>query len=353
MTRSAIHLIYWLIYLLVRFLIEYLWVKGVITGLAPVELVRGSFVASLVYLIPEVLFSYYLLCFGLDRVLKKSQYRFFYFLELLLVLSVTIYCMRILAHNLVAPFAYHNQLPLTPVLGGQRILLLLVDIVFASGLLLAIEFSRRQLQFKEREKELIREKLSAELQLLRNQINPHFLFNTLNNIYALTRKKSDKAPEVVMKLSELLSFMLYKSSVDTITIQEEVRVLEDYIELEKIRYDKRLSIRFNKEIDDPTQRIIPLVFLPLVENAFKHGISESRFDSFVHIDLKLKEGKLIFVIENSVEKKEQEIQVGNIGLYNTQRQLELTYKEHRLHREANQYSFKIKLDLNLMSYGKI
>ncbi|WP_290797210.1 sensor histidine kinase [Flavihumibacter sp. UBA7668] len=340
-------------YLLLRVLIEFLWVKGVITELQPVELMRGSFLASLIYLIPEIMFSYYLLCFGLDRVLKKSQYRFFYFLEIVLVLSVTIYCMRILAHNLVAPYAYQNQLPLAPVLGGQRILLLLVDIIFASGVLLAIEFTRRQLEFKEREKELIREKLSAELQLLRNQINPHFLFNTLNNIYALTRKKSDKAPEVVMKLSELLSFMLYKSSVDTITIQEEVRVLEDYIELEKIRYDQRLSIRFTRVIDDPSQRIIPLVFLPLVENAFKHGISESRFDSFVHIDLRLKKGKLLFTIENSVEKKEQEVQVGNIGLYNTQRQLELTYKEYRLDRESNQHSFKLNLDLNLMSYGKI
>lgn len=145
--------------------------------------------------------------------------------------------------------------------------------------------------------------MNTELQMLRNQINPHFLFNTLNNIYALTRKKSDKAPEVVMKLSELLSFMLYKSRVDTITLQEEIRVLEDYIELERIRYNERLTVSFTKQIDDPSQRIIPLLFLPLVENAFKHGVSESRFDSFVHIDLKLKDGFLNFSIENSVEQK--------------------------------------------------
>ncbi|KYP14153.1 histidine kinase [Flavihumibacter sp. CACIAM 22H1] len=353
MKRSAIHLTYWLLYLLLRVIIEYLWVKGVVTTLPPVALLKGSILASLIYLVPEMLFSYYLLYIGLDRVLHKTRYRFFYFLEILLVLCITIYSMRILAHQLVAPLAYLNQLPLAPVLGAQRILLLLVDNIFASGLLLAIEFTRRQLVFKEREKELIKEKLSAELQLLRNQINPHFLFNTLNNIYALTRKKSEKAPEVVLKLSELLSFMLYKSSVDTITIQEEIRVLEDYIELEKIRYDKRLSIRFRKEIDDPSQRIIPLVFLPLVENAFKHGVSETRFDSFIDIDLQLKEGELFFTIENSVEKKERELMSGNIGLYNTQRQLELTYKKHRLRRSSSLNTFKIQLELNLLSYGKI
>ncbi|MCG7860055.1 histidine kinase, partial [Flavihumibacter sediminis] len=99
--------------------------------------------------------------------------------------------------------------------------------------------------------------------------------------------------------------------------QEEIRVLEDYIELEKIRYNERLTVSFTKQIDDPSQRIIPLLFLPLVENAFKHGVSESRFDSFVHIDLKLKDGFLNFSIENSVEQKGTEIQYGNIGLYNT------------------------------------
>ena len=110
---------------------------------------------------------------------------------------------------------------------------------------------------------------------------------------------------------------------------------------------------FTKQIDDPSQRIIPLLFLPLVENAFKHGVSESRFDSFVHIDLKLKDGFLNFSIENSVEQKGTEIQYGNIGLYNTRRQLELTYHEHHLQQQTLMDAFRIHLDLNLLSYGKI
>lgn len=353
MKKLPIHITYWFLYLSLKILIEYLWVKAVITTIPANELAGGSVLAGILYLIPEILFAYYLLNIGLDRVLKNGRYRFFYFLEIVLLLCVTIYSMRLIAHGLVAPYAYQNQLPLTPILGFQRVLLLLVDIIFSAGLLIAIEFGMRQLEYKDREKELIREKMNTELQMLRNQINPHFLFNTLNNIYALTRKKSDKAPEVVMKLSELLSFMLYKSSVDTITLQEEIRVLEDYIELEKIRYNDRLTVSFTKQIDDPSQRIIPLLFLPLVENAFKHGVSESRFDSFVHIDLKLKDGFLNFSIENSVEQKGTEIQYGNIGLYNTRRQLELTYHEHHLQQQTLMDAFRIHLDLNLLSYGKI
>ena len=353
MKKRPIHITYWFLYLSLKILIEYLWVKAVITTIPSPELAVGSVIAGTLYLIPEILFAYYLLHIGLDKVFKKGRFQFFYFLEILLVLCVTIYSMRLIAHGLVAPYAYNNQLPLAPVLGFQRVLLLLVDIVFSAGLLIAIEFGMRQLEFKEREKELIREKLNAELQMLRNQINPHFLFNTLNNIYALTRKKSDKAPEVVMKLAELLSFMLYKSSVDTITIQEEIRVLEDYIELEKIRYSERLSVSFTKHIDDPSQRIIPLLFLPLVENAFKHGVSETRFDSYVHIDLKVNNGLLNFSIENSLEEKGTELQFGKIGLYNTQRQLELTYHDHTLQQYATTDAFRIQLDLNLLSYGKI
>lgn len=353
MKKYPIHITYWFLYLSLKILIEYLWVKAVITTIPAPELALGSVIAGILYLIPQILFAYYLLHVGLDKVFKKGRFQFFYFLEILLVLCVTIYSMRLIAHGLVAPYAYNNQLPLTPVLGFQRVLLLLVDIVFSAGLLIAIEFGMRQLEFKEREKELIREKMNAELQMLRNQINPHFLFNTLNNIYALTRKKSDKAPEVVMKLAELLSFMLYKSSVDTITIQEEIRVLEDYIELEKIRYSERLSVSFTKQIDDPSQRIIPLLFLPLVENAFKHGVSETRFDSYVRIDLKVNNGLLNFSIENSLEEKGTELQFGKIGLYNTQRQLELTYHEHTLQQHATTDAFRIQLDLNLLSYGKI
>lgn len=353
MSRPVVHLIFWLTYYLVRVLIEYLWVKSAILTLAPGALLAGSFLAAFFYLLPEMIVAYFLLYYALDKLLLVSRDRLFRLLEVLIVLCVGIYSVRLMAHNLVAPIAYQGQLPISPVFEVQRILLILVDMGLSSGLLIAIEYIHRQFKYNEREKNLIREKLSTELQLLRNQIHPHFLFNTLNNIYALTRKKSDRAPEVVMKLSELLSFMLYKSGEETISIGEEIRVLEDYIELEKIRYDHRLSVEFKQEIDDLSQPIIPLLLLPLVENAFKYGISDSRFDSFIYIQLSVHGSWLRFIVKNSIETSGTETQAGNLGLYATQRQLELTYKEHRLLREADNQTFRIQLDINLRSYGKI
>ena len=116
-----------------------------------------------------------------------------------------------------------------------------MDIGFASGTAIIIKQVRLQLHEKEKEKNLIRQKLETELKFLRNQTHPHFLFNTLNNIYALARKKSDETPEVVMKLSKLLRFMLYESSKASIKIGDEIKILDDYIELERIRHDGRLT----------------------------------------------------------------------------------------------------------------
>ena len=115
----------------------------------------------------------------------------------------------------------------------------------------------------------MRKKLETELQFLKSQTNPHFLFNTLNNIYALARKKSDSTADAVMKLSKLLRFMLYESQKKFISITDEIQVLDDFIELEKIRYGEKLQLIFNKSIDNESHPIAPLILLPFVENAFK------------------------------------------------------------------------------------
>jgi len=156
-----------------------------------------------------------------------------------------------------------------------------------------------------------------------------------------------------MKLSELLSFMLYESGKETIPLAEEIKMMEDYIELEKIRYNERLSINFNKNIDDHSQRIAPLLLLPLVENAFKHGASETRFDSFIHICISLHSSCLNFSIENSVENGREKTSRNCIGLNNIKRQLELMYVGHEMKVEDRDDTFKVNIAINLDSYGKI
>jgi len=219
--------------------------------------------------------------------------------------------------------------------------------------MLAVKSVRDQLDAKEREKNLVKEKLETELKFLKNQTNPHFLLNTLNNIYALARKKSDYTAEVVMRLSELLRFMLYEANASRIKLKEEIKVLEDYLELETLRYNQRLEVSFEKNIDGDDNKITPFLLLPFLENAFKHGISETRFESFIHINISAQNHILNFEIENSKDSCDNEKLASNIGLINVKRQLELTYSDYNLEVHNNSHNFKINLLVNLDSYVEI
>src|ERR1700744_770675 len=159
-----------------------------------------------------------------------------------------------------------------------------------------------------------------------------FTFFTQNSrhIYALARKKSDETADVVMKLSKLLRFMLYETKHEQIRISDEIKILDDYIELEKLRYNDRLTLSFIREIDNEGEPIAPLLLLPFVENAFKHGASESRFESFINLEMVLKDGVLEFNMENSKEENGKKVIDENIGLTSVRRQLELLYREHEV-----------------------
>lgn len=195
------------------------------------------------------------------------------------------------------------------------------------------------------------EKQEAELNYLKSQTNPHFLFNTLNNIYSLTRDKSDLAPESVMRLSKILRYMLYEAGGEYIAIEQELKIMSDYIELEKLRYDESLRINFNYDVEDMKQSLPPLLLIPLVENAFKHGVSETRGRPFVDIHLSVRQRQLTFSVKNSNEVISEEDKVKeNIGLSNLRRQLELLYKEYSLSVQPADGVFTALLKINLASH---
>ena len=195
------------------------------------------------------------------------------------------------------------------------------------------------------------EKQEAELNYLRSQTNPHFLFNTLNNIYSLARDKSDLAPESILRLSKILRFMLYETAGAYIAIEQEIKIISDYISLEELRYDESLRINFNYDIEDMKQAIPPLLLIPLVENAFKHGVSETRSRPFVDIHLSVNNRQLTFIIKNSSEilPGEQAVKE-NIGLSNLRRQLELLYKGYDLSVLQEERQFTATLKINLASH---
>ena len=195
------------------------------------------------------------------------------------------------------------------------------------------------------------EKQEAELNYLKSQTNPHFLFNTLNNIYSLSRDKSDLAPESILRLSKILRFMLYETSGEYIAIEQELKIISDYIALEKLRYDESLRVNFNYDIEDMKQAMPPLLLIPLVENAFKHGVSETRHQPFVDIHLSVNKRRLNFVVKNSSEENNAEEQVKeNIGLSNLRRQLQLLYTDYSLTVQQGGYVFNATLKINLASH---
>jgi sensor histidine kinase YesM len=195
------------------------------------------------------------------------------------------------------------------------------------------------------------EKQAAELNYLRSQTNPHFLFNTLNNIYSLSRDKSELAPESILRLSKILRFMLYETGGDYIAIEDEIKIITDYIALEKLRYDESLHVNFNYSVENMKQALPPLLLIPLVENAFKHGASETRNNPFIDIHLSVSKRQLTFVVKNSSEPAPEDQRVKeNIGLSNLRRQLELLYKDYDLSAHQNQSVFTAQLTINLASH---
>lgn len=198
-------------------------------------------------------------------------------------------------------------------------------------------------------KSLAEEKMAAELSFLKSQVHPHFLFNTLNNLYALTLIKSDKTPDVVLKLSGLLDYMIYKSNEKFVLLSKELEILKNYIELEEIRYNKRLDLKHELVGEPGAHKIAPLILLPFIENSFKHGASNDRTNPKIRIRVEVQADCLLLQVENSTlgTKKKDETLSEGIGLKNVQRRLELIYPDaHTLKIEKTNEVFKVNLKVN-------
>ena len=190
------------------------------------------------------------------------------------------------------------------------------------------------------------EQTQAELLHLRSQLNPHFFFNTLNNLYGLTIKNSKLAPEVILKLSEMMRYTIYEGEKRSVTIKDEITYLENYIELHKIRYKKSVLIEFNHAIDK-SLTITPLLFINLLENAFKHGVDTLREDAFIKMNLSNKENVIYFSIENNFNEKKKNQKIG-IGQTNLKRRLSLLYpKKHTLEFTQTENIYKVVLKISI------
>lgn len=192
---------------------------------------------------------------------------------------------------------------------------------------------------------LQKEKSETELSLLKQQINPHFFFNTLNNLYSMSLTKDEKTPETILQLSDLMRYVIYKGKEKSVLLKDEIQYLKDYIDLQRIRLHKQLDYQFEVDQDDLTVEVAPLLFIILVENAFKHGIEPAERACFLHLKLVANEEKIQFICQNSVETPSLETSSG-IGLTNLKRRLELLYpNQYDLELASNDSTYKAILTL--------
>jgi len=352
MKRFLLHMSFWIAYLTQDTLLAVLWggLKSSQESTAHDVWLAFLFCISLVP--PKILFTYFMLYVVMDRILKLNRQILINILLVVSAVIVVVLAVRTIEYYFAYPVVF-NIYPKNSYFSAFGFLFAIIDLGYISGIAIVIRQVRLQIAANEREKNLVKEKLETELKFLRSQTNPHFLFNTLNNIYGLARRKSDDTAEAVMKLSNLLRFMLYESRNPLIKIEDEIKMLDNFINLEKIRYTKKLTVEFKREIDNEQEQVSPLLLLPFVENAFKHGASENRFESKIEIDLQLNNGLLLFRVENSKEECNENAIKGNIGLSNVRRQLELMYKDYDLNVDSEKKIFKVFLKINLRSYEKI
>lgn len=235
---------------------------------------------------------------------------------------------------------------------SAKLLFKAVDLVYISSLPIILKLLQRSIQQEKLTMQVAQQKSDAELKLLRNQLHPHFLFNTLNNLYGMVLTNHPKAPDVITRLSDMMSYMLYECDSKSISLEKEIANLENYIELEKIRYGGRLEIAFEKGGEVNGKRIAPLLLMPFVENAFKHGAGKNEKDPWICINLWVKDNLLNFTVENNLVNEKENGQMAyntqsGIGLSNVKRRLEMIYpSRHTL--EIKEYDTYLSiLNLNL------
>ncbi|MFD3000710.1 sensor histidine kinase [Pontibacter toksunensis] len=337
--RLLLHLVFWTMYLVFFGLLYGSYIDDYYNAFM-VELVELPFKMGLVYFNMYYLMPRYLL--------QKRYLEFFVYLLLLMGMIgalMQFVLIPFLIHPLFCPttFAEDN-------LTFYRFTRNIVNINYVVAITAVIALLKNWYSHQQAAQNLAKDKLEAELKFLKVQIHPHFLFNTLNSLYSLTLKKSDNAPEVVLKLSGLMDYMLYDANAAMVPLQKELDYIQNYVALERIRYGERVDVSFTQSGSVAGKQIAPMILLPFVENAFKHGVSTETKNAWVRIDVKVSDEQLVLLVENCkcgdrASRSTRDMASG-IGLKNLQRRLELLYEgQHNLEIEDEPDSYAAKLEI--------
>ncbi len=330
--EMVIHLIGWLLFSLIMFFILSLPIQR-----------PNSILQVFLYMVPLTMLFYTNTNVFIPHFLAKKK--------------ITLYILTIVGALLLIIYTYHGiQLLINAdfyqenhwfprIVTGQAFMNSLLVLTISGGVKMTKEWFKNERLKKEMENE----KMASELALLKSQINPHSLFNNLNSIYSLAIKKSDDAPKAIVKLSEMMRYMLYDSTAEQINLSKEVEHLHNYIDLQKLRINRQTKINFETVGDIETKSIEPMLLEPFVENAFKHG---DVFQEKAKIDicLKVEDNQLFFKVENTLAKNGHvKDKHSGIGLKNIEKRLHLLYPErHHLQIQQDGDTFKVSLKLDLI-----
>ena len=307
---------------------------------------QQTFLEEAIYLPVKIAFTYFTLYYLLPSFLLPGRYVSF-FLWLLVSSFVAGTVQRYVAFNIDYPIYYPEALR-DPFFYLPKIVKMFVSIYPVTFFAVAIKLLKYWYANQHEQQVLTQEKLRAELNFLKTQIHPHFLFNTLNNLYALTLKKSDRAPETVLKLSELINYMLYECVSDEVQLTKEMKFIRNYIDIEKMRYGDKLDVdlRVSGEVNE--RKIAPLILLPFVENCFKHGASEELQQSWVKITVDLQPRITIVKVENNKSSENGHSKKEGIGIQNVKRRLDLLYPgQHELKIIGGEETFLVILTIQV------
>ena len=307
---------------------------------------RQTFLEEFIYLPGKIAFTYFTLYFLLPRFLLPGKYAAF-FAWLTVASFVAGILQRYIAFNFDYPMYYPIALQ-DPFFYLPKIIKMFVAIYPVTFFAVAIKLLKYWYINQQEQQVLTQEKLQAELKFLKTQIHPHFLFNTLNNLYALTLKASPKAPEMVLKLSELINYMLYECTGDEVMMSKEVKFIRNYIDIEKMRYGDKLDVDIRVKGDDIDRKIPALILLPFVENCFKHGASETLQLSWVKIAIDNQPNLIVIKVENNKNGENAVPKKEGIGIQNVKRRLDLLYPgKHELKIINGKETFLVILTIQL------
>ena len=358
--RHTCFWIAWCLYFAISFLVPTYWVPawnfnaelpqinkyGV--AISIFRILMNSVLMTVVHMLLVYAILYYFLPKYLDRNSNKIYTSILLFLFICLVA-----CFNYL--NFLMTFYISTRMGFFPKMPDMNYIvpIWIRQIIFnyptVIGLAVSIRLLKRWYLKQKETNRLIREKINAELQLLKAQVHPHFLFNTLNNIYSFILNGSDEAPAMIRKLSGLLSYIIYDCKHPYVDLDKELSMIRSYVDLEKVRYGDRLNLSIHVHGDSGKKMISPLLLIPFVENSFKHGSSKMLAHPWVRLEIYINQDHLEFSLSNNKPGLQNQPQItGGIGLKNVKKRLELLYPDsHSLDIRENEMSYDVVMKVAL------